>query len=147
MCMWVPIAISIFLNHTPLYWSKSPTEFRDHQFWLVQLPSFPRDFLSQRPGFWKYRQAVMSTWLLCGLWAFKPWVLCLLVKCFIHSCISLASKQCLKTSFWGWQDGSGGKSTDCSSEGPEFKSQQPHGGSQPPIMRSDALFWYVWRQL
>ena len=23
------------------------------------------------------------------------------------------------------------KSTDCSSEGPEFKSQQPHGGSQP----------------
>jgi hypothetical protein len=22
----------------------------------------------------------------------------------------------------------------------EFKSQQPHGGSQPPIMRSDALF-------
>jgi hypothetical protein len=25
-----------------------------------------------------------------------------------------------------------GKSTDCSSEGPEFKSQQPHGGSQPP---------------
>ena len=26
------------------------------------------------------------------------------------------------------------KSTDCSSEGPEFKSQQPHGGSQPPVM-------------
>jgi hypothetical protein len=32
---------------------------------------------------------------------------------------------------------------DCSSEGPEFKSQQPHGGSQPPIMRSDALFWHI----
>jgi hypothetical protein len=30
------------------------------------------------------------------------------------------------------------KSTDCSSEGPEFKSQQPHGGSQPSVMRSDA---------
>jgi hypothetical protein len=28
----------------------------------------------------------------------------------------------------GWQDGSVGKSTDCSSEGPEFKSKQPHGG-------------------
>jgi hypothetical protein len=28
------------------------------------------------------------------------------------------------------------KSTDCSSEGPEFKSQQPHGGSQPSITRS-----------
>ena len=25
----------------------------------------------------------------------------------------------------------------------EFKSQQPHGGSQPPVMRSDALFWSV----
>jgi hypothetical protein len=29
----------------------------------------------------------------------------------------------------GWRDGSVVKSTDCSSEGPEFKSQQPHGGS------------------
>jgi hypothetical protein len=33
------------------------------------------------------------------------------------------------------------KSTDCSSKGPEFKSQQPHGGSQASIMKSDALFW------
>jgi hypothetical protein len=32
---------------------------------------------------------------------------------------------------------------DCSSEGPEFKSQQPHGGSQPSITKSDALFWSV----
>jgi hypothetical protein len=31
----------------------------------------------------------------------------------------------------------------CSSEGLKFKSQQPHGGSQPPVMRSDALFWCV----
>jgi hypothetical protein len=35
------------------------------------------------------------------------------------------------------------RAPDCSSEGPEFKSQQPHGGSQPPVMRSDALFWSV----
>jgi hypothetical protein len=28
----------------------------------------------------------------------------------------------------GWRDGSVVKSTYCSSEGPEFKSQQPHGG-------------------
>jgi hypothetical protein len=41
----------------------------------------------------------------------------------------------------GWRDGSVIKSTYCSSEGPEFKSQQPHGGSQPSIMRYDALFW------
>jgi hypothetical protein len=25
-------------------------------------------------------------------------------------------------------------------EVPEFKSQQPHGGSQPSVMKSDALF-------
>jgi hypothetical protein len=28
-----------------------------------------------------------------------------------------------------WRDGSVVKITDCSSRGPEFKSQQPHGGS------------------
>ena len=43
-----------------------------------------------------------------------------------------------------WRDGSAVKSTDCSSRGPEFKSQQPHCGSQ---QKSDALFWCVWRQL
>jgi hypothetical protein len=32
------------------------------------------------------------------------------------------------------------KSTYCSSRGPEFKSQQPHGSSQPSVMGSDALF-------
>ena len=26
------------------------------------------------------------------------------------------------------------KSTDRSTEGPEFKSQQPHGGAQPSVM-------------
>jgi hypothetical protein len=47
----------------------------------------------------------------------------------------------------GWRDGSWVKSTDCSSKGPEFKFQQPHGDSQPSVMRSDAVFWCVWRQL
>jgi hypothetical protein len=32
---------------------------------------------------------------------------------------------------------------DCSSKDPVFKSQQPHGGSQPSVTRSDALFWCV----
>ena len=45
-----------------------------------------------------------------------------------------------KIVYWGWRDGSVVKNTDCSSGGPEFKSQQPHGGSEPSIMRSDALF-------
>jgi hypothetical protein len=32
---------------------------------------------------------------------------------------------------WSWRDGLAVKSTGCSSRGPEFNSQQPHGGSQP----------------
>jgi hypothetical protein len=35
------------------------------------------------------------------------------------------------------------RAPDSSSEGPEFKSQQPHGGSQPSVTSSDALFWSV----
>jgi hypothetical protein len=49
----------------------------------------------------------------------------------------------IRFNMWGWTDGSAVKSTDCSSTGPEFKSLQPHGGSQPSIMRSDALFWCI----
>ena len=35
-----------------------------------------------------------------------------------------------------WRDASAVKSTDCSSRGPEFNSQQPLGGSQPSVMGS-----------
>jgi hypothetical protein len=48
-----------------------------------------------------------------------------------------------KNDFLGWRDGSAVKSTDRSSRGPEFNSQYPHGGLQPSVMGSDALFWYV----
>jgi hypothetical protein len=34
------------------------------------------------------------------------------------------------------------RAPDCSSEGPEFKSQQPHGGSQPSVTRSDSATMY-----
>jgi hypothetical protein len=43
----------------------------------------------------------------------------------------------------GWRDDSVVKSTECSSRGPEFNFQQPHGGSQPSVMGSYALFWCV----
>ena len=46
-----------------------------------------------------------------------------------------------KESLGGWRDGSEIKSIACSPKGPEFNSQQPHGGSQPSVMRSGALFW------
>jgi hypothetical protein len=34
----------------------------------------------------------------------------------------------------GWRDGSALMSTDCSSRGPEFNSQQLHGDSQPSVV-------------
>jgi hypothetical protein len=43
----------------------------------------------------------------------------------------------------GWRDVPAVKSTDLSSRGPEFNSQQPRGGSQPSVMGSDVLFWCV----
>jgi hypothetical protein len=46
-----------------------------------------------------------------------------------------------KEKYFGWRDGSVVKSAAYSSRGPEFNSQQPHGGSQPSIIGSDALFW------
>ena len=53
----------------------------------------------------------------------------------------------LKIQSRGWRAGSVVKSTDCLSKGPVFNSQQPHGGSQPSVMGSDAFFCCVWRQL
>jgi hypothetical protein len=59
-------------------------------------------------------------------------------------------KPCLKKKRGGaWRDGSVVKSTDCSSEGPEFKSQQPHGGSQPSVtknleyLRTATVYLYI----
>jgi hypothetical protein len=40
----------------------------------------------------------------------------------------------------GWRVCSKFKSTDYNSGGPEFNSQQPHGGSQQSVMGFDALF-------
>jgi hypothetical protein len=42
--------------------------------------------------------------------------------------------------FGAGEIGSAVKSTDYSSKGTKFKSQKPHDGSQPSIMRSDAVF-------
>jgi hypothetical protein len=57
--------------------------------------------------------------------------------CGFDFCTNLIKKK----KILGWRDGSEVKSTVCSSRGPEIKSQQPHGGSQPSVMRSGALFW------
>jgi hypothetical protein len=60
-----------------------------------------------------------------------------------HRVFILKTLTVKKYTILGWRDGSVVKSTDCSCKGPEFNSQQPHGGSQPSVMGSDALFWCV----
>jgi hypothetical protein len=40
------------------------------------------------------------------------------------------------------RDGSEVKSAGCSSKGPEYRSQHPHGGSQLLVMVFNALFWH-----
>jgi hypothetical protein len=57
--------------------------------------------------------------------------------------LSYVLRSRVKRAETGWRDGSAVKSTDCSSRGPEFNSQQPHDGSQPSEIGSDALFWCV----
>jgi len=51
------------------------------------------------------------------------------------------SESRLRRYLMGVENGSAVKSTGSSPRGHEFNSQQPHGGSQPSIMRSDALYW------
>jgi hypothetical protein len=61
-----------------------------------------------------------------------------------HDTHKIINELVLKNPFSQTGDGSVVvKSTDCSSRGPEFKSQQPHDGSEPSVMGSDALFWCV----
>jgi hypothetical protein len=47
----------------------------------------------------------------------------------------------------GWRDVSAVNSIVCSLTAPQFHSQQLHGGSQPSILRSKALFWHADREL
>jgi hypothetical protein len=44
---------------------------------------------------------------------------------YVKTTFSFATKK-KKKKPRGWRDGSAVKSTDCSSKGPEFSSQQPH---------------------
>ena len=55
----------------------------------------------------------------------------------------LIINKALKIKLYSSRDGSAVESNDCSSRGPEFNSQQPHGGLQPSIMGSNALFWWL----
>ena len=54
---------------------------------------------------------------------------------------SLDNDVLLRYEFEGWRDDSAVKSTGCSSRGPKFNFQQPHGGSHPSVVRSGVLFW------
>jgi hypothetical protein len=67
-----------------------------------------------------------------------------------HSALWYANARlpaCLHVNRWYFKNGMFGagemaqwvRAPGCSSEGPKFKSQQPHGGSQPSVM-IDSLF-------
>jgi hypothetical protein len=77
---------------------------------------------------------------VCILLSF--YVALVLITC--HKCRHIwDERSSIKKMPVGWRDGSEVKSTGHSSRGPELNSQQPHGGSQPPVMGSDDLFWGV----
>jgi hypothetical protein len=68
-----------------------------------------------------------------------PWQNC--GKATRHLCCLNCDR--IKDACWAGEMSQWVRAPDCSSEGQEFKSQQPHGGSQPSVMRSDSLFWSV----
>ena len=51
----------------------------------------------------------------------------------VSSQLGLYETLSLKQNLWSQTDGSAIKITYCSYEGPDFGSQPPHGGSQPPV--------------
>jgi hypothetical protein len=88
------------------------------------------------------------------LWGWKTEILLIFL---VPKVKHLEGGKYIKRKLEGWRDSSVVKSTDCgagemaqwvrapdcSSKGPKFKSQQPHGGSQPSVTRFDSLFWNV----
>jgi hypothetical protein len=67
---------------------------------------------------------------------------CVCVYVCVHVCVCVSPSAHAHAHICGgqsetWGDGSVVKSTDSSTRGPEFNSQQPHGGSQPSVMGSD----------
>jgi hypothetical protein len=121
------------------------------------LPRLPCPEPSPIPG---GQQGLVRTFLICcaqnlnrillpskhrPVHSAAQWPLCFVLGCWGHKPasdgnykerqMSLEPGKCeLENILSGWRDGSAMKSTDCSSQGPEFNSQQPHGGSQPCIM-------------
>ena len=94
----------------------------------------------------------------CGCWepnsgplqeakpSFPPYLLLKLLTAVVVRTETKQELMLLLRSLKGsWRDGSAVKSIDCSSRGPEFKSQQTHGSSQPSVMGSDAFFLCLYR--
>jgi hypothetical protein len=94
--------------------------------------------MSRVPSSTSFIEAVSRCWP-SSRWIFPP------QKIWIRDLDLKRSK--IKVGIGGWRDGSAGKSTEYSTKGSEFKSQQPHGGLQPPVIRPKALFWWIRSQL
>ena len=69
-----------------------------------------------------------------------PIYVCVCLYVYVHIHITTIN---FKRGYESWREGLVVKSTDCSSRGLEFNSQQPHGGSQPSVMGSNGLFCCV----
>jgi hypothetical protein len=65
----------------------------------------------------------------CLLWVLKTKLQSSAEQQMLSHFSSSLPKKSKETLIKGWRDGSVVKSTDCSSRGPEFNPQQPHGGS------------------
>ena len=102
--------------------------------WTRELAAKPND-LSSIPG---THVVEGENWFLhVVIW---PLPMCYSMPSLTHAVnllthVTHAVNLTLKSALSGWRDGSEGKSTHCPSEGPEFKSQHPHGGSQLPVRR------------
>jgi hypothetical protein len=59
--------------------------------------------------------------------------------------VSTLKRRRLKNNFnWAGETAEQLKSTDCSSRGPKFNSQQPHGGSKPFVMGCPLLVCLIY---
>ena len=104
-------------------WAKKQNEGSHHYLWKLHLK-------------YNYFKAGTCTKMFLG-WDLSMY------KCQPWKCKTLGSVHSTEKKIYlkGWRDGSEVKNIVCSSKCPEFNSQKPHGGSQPSVIGSCALFW------
>jgi hypothetical protein len=128
----------VYVCHTCAWCQWRPEELGLESYSVVQVALKPMILLPQPLQSWDCRCVIGYSllWLTACSPSRDSFTL---IHCYYYCYFSCQ----VKFHCGGWRDGSEVESSDCSSRGPEFKSQQPHGGSQPSVMSSDVLFWCV----